>query len=488
MNHEVPSMYHCTDTKQGVCMDRIALNKVLRRWNPWWAGEQINILPFHRSEFLKLTDELLDNKISVIAGPRQTGKTTLVYQIVLNLLSKDVNPKNILYLLMDDVVDELQSGRLNLREILDVWVEDIVGEKLNSSQKYVFFDEVQLYKKWSREIKSLDQQALPIKFFVTGSSSVDILKGTSESLAGRISRTIIMPLKFWDILNFYLKNEELKTEIFEAGKNLTIVLEKAILDNDVDAFFSNVGKLQKLIIPIEDEIKIIFNQYFQRGGYPEIALTDVDDFKAFARLKNYIDSVVHKDFINFFNVRDTRTLERILKIISKNTSSIISERGIAKDLGVSINTIRNHLSFLEQAFLVLGEAIFTESIAKETRRPQKLYIVDIGLGNALVGYDEADKGNIMETIVHNHMEFLALSNPLNRFEMAYWRQKYEVDLILSVKGKHIPIEVKYAKTEIGKGIGIFANQYKTWGIVVSNELSKRKNILFIPAHIFLLLM
>lgn len=468
-------------------MDRIKLNRILNRWNPWWVGQKIKLPEFRRKEYVNLRKEADDTKVSVITGPRQTGKTTLMYQLISELITEEIKPQRLLYLLLDDLMDELQNKEVSLREILEVWTEDILNESLTEGWKYVFFDEIQLYHNWSREIKSLQQQQYPIKFFISGSSSVDILKGASESLAGRMLRTVVMPLGFREILNFHLQDEEIKGKIAAAGSAVTASLIEAVTKNQPQIFFEQAGKLQKLILPVEDKIRIQLNKYLQKGGYPEIALTDLDNFQSFARLKNYLDSVIHKDFVNFFKVRDTKTLERILRIAAKNTSQIISGRSLAKDLGISINTARNHLGFLEAAFLVLTSALFSGSMAKKMRRPHKLYLIDIGLGNALVGYDDNDRGKITETLVHNHLEFLGISNPLYKFDLAYWKEDYEIDLVLSA-GKHcLPIEVKSTKNEITKGMSSFLGKLNNWGLVVAGEFKKEGKVIFMPLHLFLLM-
>jgi len=468
-------------------MDRIKLSRILYRWNPWWRGQRPEMPEFKRPEFLQLKKELSNNKVSVITGPRQTGKTTLMYQLIIDLMDGEIKPSRILYLLLDDVADEIEKGNLNLREILEVWSEDILKERLPEGKKFVFFDEIQTHKNWSREIKSLIAQPYPIKFLVSGSSSIDILKGTSESLAGRILRTVIMPLKFNEILTFRIKEGEWKEKIASLGNSLSEALSEAISNNEAALFFKEAQRAQSELLPIEDIIRIQFNGYFKRGGYPEIALQDLDEFQRFSRLKNYIDSVVHKDFVNFFKVRDTKTLGRILKLVSKNTSQIIVERNLAKNLGASVNTVRNHLGFLESAFLIMGSEIFSKSYAKKIRRPEKLYIIDIGLGDVLAGYDDNDNGKIAETIVHNHLEFMAISNLTFQFDLSYWKNDYEIDIVLSCKNKSLPIEVKYAKARGTEGINNFVEKYKRWGIVVSDELKQEGKIVFIPIYLFLIM-
>ncbi|NQT23691.1 MAG: ATP-binding protein [Candidatus Omnitrophica bacterium] len=468
-------------------MDRIKLSQILYRWNPWWEGKKPVMPEFKRSEYFHIQKEISNKKISVITGPRQTGKTTLMYQLIAGIIDGGTKPSQVLYLLLDDFIDEIEKGNLTLREILEVWSEDILKERLTEGKKIVFFDEIQVYKKWSRELKSLISQNYPIKFIASGSSSVDILERTSESLAGRISRTIIMPLKFNEILRFYVNNDIWTEKIKPLTVSLTKCLLKGLSENKPDIFFREMSKAYKALLPIEDIIRIHFNKYFKKGGYPEIALQDLDRFQSFSRLKNYIDSVIHKDFVNFFKVRDTKTLERILKLVSKNTSQIIVERGLAKDLGASVNTIRNHLGFLESAFLVMGSSIHSKSYAKKIRRPEKLYIIDIGLGDVLAGYDDSDNGKIAETIVHNHLEFIALSNPIFQFELTYWKNNREIDIILTHKSKSLPIEVKYGKARNIEAVKDFTEKYNTWGIVISDELKQEGRIIFVPIHLILLL-
>ena len=172
----------------------------LRDANPWWRGDRIfNVPAIKRWAYAPVLKGLLRGlaPVTVLRGPRQVGKTTLLNQVIDELLAQGVNPKRIFRVQFDDIPDlrKLQSPILEL----STWYADnVIGESFHAFARkvngpvYLLLDEVQNLTDWATQIKHLvDLQ--PVRAIVTGSSALRIEAG-QDSLAGRVTSIEIGPL------------------------------------------------------------------------------------------------------------------------------------------------------------------------------------------------------------------------------------------------------------------------------------------------------
>ncbi len=168
--------------------------------NPWWKTKMVSeskLGKIRRSEFNLLKEELEDKKITCLLGPRRFGKTTLMYKLVEHLLRNGISERNILFISFDN-----PKIRLNLQHNFDESIREfsntIIREPIDRLSRcaYVFLDEIHKLDDWGNIIKYWQDLGLKIKFIVSGSSSHRILKGSGESLLGRINFHFILPLKF----------------------------------------------------------------------------------------------------------------------------------------------------------------------------------------------------------------------------------------------------------------------------------------------------
>lgn len=178
--------------------------RILYQHNPWWTGRTIpavKIKPFRRRDYYKIKDRLNDNKILALVGPRQVGKTTLIYQLIQDLLPR-INPKEIFFLSLDDPF--LSTAPINFGKIFELYATNIIKQPLNElkNRSYVLLDEVQSVRNWEVMLKRFYDLGYNLKFIVTGSSSASIIDGASEALVGRIHPQIVFPMKFIEYLRF----------------------------------------------------------------------------------------------------------------------------------------------------------------------------------------------------------------------------------------------------------------------------------------------
>ena len=180
-----------------------AVEALLRRTNPWWAGQPLPELPPYRRWAFKTALQRLKNGLApatVIRGPRQVGKTTIQQQIIEHLLQEEkVAPQRILQVQFDDMLSlKEQTPKVQLLKdkedpLLAIcrWFEDQILQKTFNTvaragePAYIFFDEVQNLAAWAPQLKSLVDHNT-VRVLVTGSSALRLEMGR-DSLAGRIS-------------------------------------------------------------------------------------------------------------------------------------------------------------------------------------------------------------------------------------------------------------------------------------------------------------
>lgn len=468
-------------------MDKKRILETFYQWNGWWTNQEFHLPKYKRSLFYNLQKELKNNKVTALVGPRQTGKSTLVLQLIESLIKDGVDPKSILYVPLDDIVTILGKDTAALYDLIEVFSLDVQKSTVNADEKIIIFDEVHYFKGWSSQLKSLHDKKLPIKFFVLGSSGIDILKGSSESLAGRISIHYVLPMSFAEIVLFELGKKHNVVNVRKIQQEIYNSFFESINGNKFDILYEVLVKAEKELIPLRENIKLLMDNYLIYGGFPEVVFNNLHNDEAHRRLRQYIDLIFYKDFVSFFSVRDTRSLERLFYLISKETSNMLSENKIAKDLGMAINTLRNYLEFLENAFLINSAKSYADSPAKQLRRSEKLFVADLGLAGSLVAYTENDSGKKIETVIFNHLKSLQTAE-FRKENILYWRksEQFEVDILLS--GAYVlPIEVKSSYTDKLKGLRKFMEEKKCKGLVISDKLDFKENIISIPQYLFLMM-
>ncbi|MDE2589454.1 MAG: AAA family ATPase, partial [Patescibacteria group bacterium] len=286
--------------------------RILYQHNPWWINKpipDIKLKEFKRRDYFKLEEELANNKITAVIGARQVGKTTMLYQLIQKLLS-DNNPQSIFFLSLDD--QYLNITLRNLNKIFEVYASNILKTPLDELKHrvYFFLDEIQTVQDWEIILKRWYDLGYKIKFIISGSSSINILQGTSESLVGRIKPQIVLPMKFLEYIRLKEQNklgELTNTTNLEMHK----ALKYSIMQNKADPFYKICTTALKLFAPFKDKMSVYLNQYLVKGGYPEIAF--IDNLALCAEnLRNYLQLTLYKDIMRTGKVRDPVALENLV--------------------------------------------------------------------------------------------------------------------------------------------------------------------------------
>jgi len=300
-----------------------------------------------------------DNRMIGIIGARGVGKTTLILQHI----KENLDTKKALYVSADD----MYFGENRLFDLADDFYK--------SAGEYLFIDEIHKYSDWSRELKNIYDSFPTLKIVFTGSSVLDILKGSAD-LSRRAIIYNLHGLSFREYLKLFHNYE---TEVYS--------LEK-IVNNEV--------KLTDIAHPLP-----LFNDYLKRGYYPFGLENELD-----LRLGQIIVQTLETDIPQFanLNVGTSRKLRRLLSIIAESVPFKPNFSKISEIMGVSRNSLDDYFTYMEKAGLI-GQLRNETSGIRGLGKVDKVYLDNTNIIFNLVG-DKSNIGNVRETFFFNQMRVL----------------------------------------------------------------------------------
>ena len=318
--------------------------------------------------------------IVAIVGPRQSGKTTL---------SKHAFP-DYNYVSLEDP-DKRRFAEEDPRGFLSTY-----------SRKSVI-DEIQRVPELIPYLQTkVDEVGRPGQYVITGSQHFLLMEKVSESLAGRVALTALLPLSF--------------TELRNAN-----ILHKNYVD------------------------------YLFMGGYPRVF---DQGLKVSDWYPNYFQTYIERDVRNLKNITDLSTFQKFIKLTAGRVGQLINLSSLANDAGISHNTAKDWISVLEASFIIKLIQPYHKNFNKRLVKSPKLYFIDTGLAVWLLGIENQKQltthyllGNLFENwVVSEYLKFR-----FNRgliLNCYFWRDKTgnEIDLLIETAGKVIPIEIKSGKT------------------------------------------
>ncbi|MDI6721414.1 MAG: ATP-binding protein [Candidatus Aenigmarchaeota archaeon] len=472
---------------------RVISNEFNTHWETGGVPES-RALNFKRRDFFTIMEQLENEKITSVIGPRRVGKTTIMFQMVEHLVKEGkIDKKRVIYASMDNAYLQNASDEV-IRDVLAVYSRHILKEELSSLKDriYVFLDEIQYVDDWQKKLKSWFDYKYKIKFIVSGSSSVMIQKGAAH-LIGRIHERIIFPLKFSDALD-YGKG---KREYSNIGKQLRESFRNSAIKKDGSYFWKEISSLSYELTKRMTEMEHVLAEFLIKGGYPEL-LGKKNYAECALELKDTILSKSILDIVERHKIRNVGLLRYLIALIASKSGSRLTHLGISQDLGIERPTVVSHMEYLENAFLISKSGFYSKKLPVAERKEKKYYINDIGMRNSMVGMmsetllKSPEAGIAAETAAFDHTKRLKffLSRHQNT-DVSYWHSDAgEVDMVLDTGP--IPIEVKY-QARISESdttaMSYFIRKHKSpFGIVVTrNELRQSDKIFFLPLSIYLLM-
>jgi len=410
----------------------------------------INKKLIKRWMYKPLLAHLNNLEISMIVGPRQAGKTTLMKMIQDHLVATG---KKCLFLNLDFETDNQYFISQN------ALIKKIKLE-FGESQGYVFIDEIQRKENAGLFLKGIYDQGLPCKFIISGSGSVELKEKIHESLAGRKRMFELYPVSFTEFIDF-------KTGYLYA-------------DTLEDFFSSDKTKTNDLL-----------EEYLGYGGYPKVILAATKQEKL-NEINEIYNSYIEKDITSLMKIRRPDAFSELIKVLGGQIGQLVNYSELSNTLNVSLLTIKNYLWYAEKTFVVERITPYARNIRKEITKSPMYYFYDLGLRNfstGQLGDSSAEKNGFIfqNLILHILKERLHGQNG----SVHYWRtkDKAEVDFVIA-RGKEIlPVEVKYRDydfPQIARSLRSFISRYSPKYAYVVNknyrqeiEVDKTK-VIFLP--------
>ena len=336
----------------------------------------------------RLIDFPATNLIISIIGPRRAGKTYSLYDFIIN--KKGLKESEYIFINFED--EAIQSAERDKLLNLISFHEEIYGKE----PKYIFLDEIQAMDKWERFVYTLFERK-KYKIFITGSSSKLLSKEIATELRGRSATFAVFPFSFKEML----------------------LINKI----EIKKFYSTRE---------ENKIKNLLLNYLKTGGFPDIALSEIDAKRFF---KDYIDLIVFKDLVERFNIRNIFLMKFIL---NNALNSFAKEFSIHKlyltlksqNIKASKKTLYSYISLLEDTMFSFSLNKFSFSLKDSMLTIPKIYINDSGLVNAALMFNlNENTGRLMENLVF--LEFKRKINKNPSLEIYYWKDlNSEVDFVV----------------------------------------------------------
>ncbi len=413
-----------------------------------------------RQEYLsKISSTITDKRILAITGIRRSGKSTLLFQTINNLLKTNIDPKKILYIKIDDFNYEVED----INEIIKEY-ESLTGFSVKEDKCYIFVDEIQKLKNWQNQFKRFIDYKYKSCFIISGSSRTLIYKDANESLLGRIRFLNIFPLTFREFLQFNNIDVPKKNDI----KNL----------KNISNFYDEIYDKNK--------ITYYFNKYLKVGGFPEwFSINDKDLWYNILR-EEYVDLFLFRDVVSVFNIKNPEIMKKLFVYLCRHTGNRFSYNKLSQKLDVDKETIRLYVSYLQSSGLLFIGEQYTKKNSFNEKSPKKVYIWEEGMRRSLSFGDNDDFG--YENILCWHLQKIGIERDIN-FSPKYFHKKFEVDYIFEVGKLLLPIEVKNSsKKNMPKGLVKFMDEFKSKkGLVVTKDkFLMEKDIYYIPLWILLL--
>lgn len=325
-----------------------------------------------------------------LIGARQTGKSTLLKKIFGNKYK---------YISFDDLL--VRERALNDPAL---FITEIKGKTILDEIQYV----PQLLSYLKIEIDN-DKTRFG-KYIFTGSQQFSMMKGISETLAGRIALMNLFPISYSELVsNDNFIKETKSTESF-------------------------------------------YNYACINGLYPELCTNKNIDSKTW--YSSYIQTYLERDVKSIYNIGDLRTFGQFLRILASRCAQLINLSDISKEIGVSVGTIKKWISILEASQIIYVLNPYFENFGKRIIKSPKIYWLDSGLVCYLTGIYNKEQlqfgmmsGALFENVVITEtLKYLNNNNLFNKIYFLRTSNGMEIDLLIHSGDKVFPFEIKITKS------------------------------------------
>ncbi len=400
----------------------------------------------------KIESWLNKEKILIIKGARQVGKTYLLKEIKARL---EKSGNKVVYLLADEIdnksiLKNLANLELYLKQYFN-FPNDFI---------YLIIDEFQTIENPGLLLKNIfDKYKNKIQLIVSGSSALEINKN-SEYLTGRAIHFNI------DRINF--------KEYFDFCEGVNVKRYN----------FSNFKELKVFFETFQHKLELSMGEYLSYGGYPEVLTTQGVEEKEMV-LKSIIKTYIDKDIINQLKIENTVGFNNLIKVLVGQIGQMINSQELSNTTNISINTLKKYLEILVGTYIIDLVTPYFRNIRSEISKMPKVYVLDIGIRNYLLRSFNVSldgQGGIVENFVYN-----TLLTQYAKEYIHFYRTSggAEIDFVIEDKNNQLILcEVKY-RNKISVPV-IMNNFEKRYGgvakklIITKNVLKKEADVYFVP--------
>ncbi|MDG7048323.1 MAG: ATP-binding protein [Nitrososphaerota archaeon] len=363
--------------------------EALRLLNEWWLTGRVKkelAKEFRRdifTEAIRLVGKY--RQAVILTGLRRVGKSTIMYQMIDELLKMGIRAQNIVYFTMD-------YERPDIVTILDT-CQMITGVNWKTEGMYVFLDEIQKLRNWGEQIKMLYDAFPNLHFVLSGSASLQLERMAMDDLVGRHLMIEVPVLSL--------------TEYFSLKRGIDV----------------------KNVKLYEGEISLEIDHY---TGKPFPELVSIDDQRMINEYlrESVVSRIIGLDLTAEFNDADVNLLNSMVEIFFSEPGMILNVDSLSRTLTRRKQEVERHIYMLEFSKLIRIVKNYRPSKLSESRKLRKVYPYDISL--ALAYRPSLERGKVLETLMISRLNI-----------SRYWREgDKEVDGLVGDGRDIIPVEIK----------------------------------------------
>lgn len=366
--------------------------EALRLLNEWWFTGKVKkelAKEYRRDIFAEALRLVRKYRQAVIlTGLRRVGKSTVMYQIIDELLKMDIKPQNMVYFTMD-------YERPDVVTILDT-CQMITGVNWKTEEIHVFLDEIQKLRDWGEQIKMLYDAFPNLHFVLSGSASLQLERMAMDNLAGR---------------HFMLEVPVLSLPEYFSLKHGINVENVRLYEREISLEIDHcTRKPFPELVSIDDQL--IINEYLR---------------------ESVVSRIIGLDLTAEFNDADVNLLNSMVEIFFSEPGMVLNVDSLSRTLARRKQEVERHIYMLEFSKLIRIVKNYRPSKLSESRKLRKVYPYDISL--ALAYRPSLERGKVLQTLIISRLNI-----------SRYWREgDKEVDGLIGEGRDIIPVEVKLSE-------------------------------------------
>jgi len=291
--------------------------------------------------------------IKVLTGQRRVGKSYLLFQLMEQVLNEEPDA-HIIYINREDMEFDFMRTAADLNNY-------ILANRKEGARNYIFIDEIQDISEFEKALRSL---------LLDESNDIYITGSNARLLSGELAT--------------YLSGRYVEFKVYSLGYSEFLQFHE--LENNAASY----------------------DLYTRYGGLPYLINLELNDDVVNEYLKSIYSTIVFRDVVSRYNLRNTVFLERLIQFLSENIGSLFSAKNISDYLKsqhtqISVNQIQNYVEYLTNAFLIHRVGRYDLIGKRFFEIGEKYYFENMGIRNVIIGYRLQDRAKILENIVYNHL-------------------------------------------------------------------------------------